>query len=271
MFFIFYLNEGFFSSLKTGKLKKKMKKEKEKVDTNLKLFLAGFILVLLSISFVFAADPEYADSIQYGTNETKNSSSALYANVSGGYIANFNLSTTVQNPRWKAFIGNVIGAFTLDDASGSTIYDWTFSTGTGRVYATRNSGAINWAGIDCANVTDLESENLALSLDNPDDNITSTFSDTTHDPFPVGGIPIAGDTCPTLNTYRNGDKTQDAGNPFEEMVLGDGSSLVFATIIEDDVLGYNGENYDFQMIVPENGSISFTGNTLYYLYVELGS
>ena len=221
--------------------------------------------------FVFVADPEYVESIDDGTNETKGASSSISANVSGGYLSHFNLSATVQNNRWKAFIGHIAGAFTLEDSAGDQIYDWSFSSNTGRVYATRNSGAINWAGIGCADIIDLESENSVLGLTSSDDNITSTFSDTTHEPFSVGSTNILTDSCPTLNTYRNGDKTQDAGDPFEEMILHDGTNLIFSTIVENDVLGYNGENYDFQMIVPENGTVGATGNVLYYIYMELGN
>jgi len=56
---------------------------------------------------------------------------------------------------------------------------------------------------------------------------------------------------------------------FEEMVMYDGTSTVFATILEDQETGYDGTNYDFQMLVPDNGSASWTGAIPYYVYVEL--
>lgn len=242
------------------------RKENEKIEG---LLLVGVLFSILLLGFVIAADPVYPDTIAYGDNETKNASSALTVNVSGGVISNFNLSATVQNPRWKAFVGQVIGQFTLADSDGSSIYDWTLATVTGRVYATRKTTSVTWAGIGCANVANLESENTALTFSNVDDNITSTFNTTagaTHDTFNVGSETIAANTCPTLNTKVNSG-LQD--NFFEEMVLHDGSNLVFATILEEDQTGYNGENYDFQMIVPENESSA--SNTIYYLYVELGN
>jgi len=34
--------------------------------------------------------------------------------------------------------------------------------------------------------------------------------------------------------------------------------------MEQDLKGYNNETYDFQLIVPEDGSNGFTGSTSYY-------
>jgi hypothetical protein len=245
----------------------KEKKERKKIEGFL---LVGILFAIFLIGFVLAADPVYPDSVVYGDNETKNATTALTVNVSGGVISNFNISATIQNPRWKAFVGEVVGQFTLDDSGGSTIYDWTLATITGRVYATRKNTAVTWAGIDCATVPQIETENGNMNLNNVDDNITATFADTTHETFNVGSETIAADNCATLNTYRNGVKTQDSGQPFEEMVLYEsGGNLVYATILEEDATGYNGDNYDFQMIVPEDATSE--DNTIYYLYVELGN
>ena len=49
----------------------------------------------------------------------------------------------------------------------------------------------------------------------------------------------------------------------------DDTDIIFATEIEDDVGGYDGGAYDFQMIVTDYGNESISGNVLYYLYVEL--
>jgi len=55
------------------------------------------------------------------------------------------------------------------------------------------------------------------------------------------------------------------------MALSDGVNTVYATIMEEDVTGYDGSKYDFQMIVPEDGSPGFSGATAYYIYVEIGT
>ena len=53
------------------------------------------------------------------------------------------------------------------------------------------------------------------------------------------------------------------------MALNDGTSLIYATIIENQADGFDENNYDFQMIVPENATDGFNGATAYYLYVEI--
>ena len=182
-----------------------------------------------------------------------------------------NLSATMQNNRWKAFVGHVTGSFTLQDSSGSTIYNWNLNSITGRVYASRNSSTLNWASINCSNITTLNQENVNMNHTNPNDNLNMTFNTTsgaTHNAFYVGSKSISANSCPTLNTFIN-NATQDSY--FEEMPLYDGSSIVYATILNQNHAGYNGQNYDFQMIVPENGAASFTGSTAYYLYVEIGT
>lgn len=229
--------------------------------------LLGVFFIFLSASFIFAA-PVGPDGMSVISNETRTAPSAVMLNVSGGVISTINLTANVQNPRWKAFVGQVIGSFTLDDASGSTIYDWTLSSVTGRVYSTRESGSISWSSIGCASVANMESENNAMSLTSSDDNITATFDDTTHSLFYVGSTSISANSCPTLNTYVS-NSSQDVS--FEEMVLYDTSNIVYATILEENVAGFDGNVYDFQMIVPENGTAGYTGSTAYYLYVELGN
>ncbi len=226
------------------------------------------ISTLFSFNILVSADPEGPTSIVSISNETKGTNAAAMFNISGGYIAALNLTASVQNTHWKAFVGWVNGAFTLDDSSGSTIYDWKLSITTGRVYATRDSSTIEWNLIRCASSANLTNEDIALFHNRASDNITATFrtSPQTHDAFWVAGRSISQDSCPTLNTYVN-DTSQD--DDFEEIALHDTTSMIYATILENRLTGYDGNRYDFQMLAPENGSIGFTGATPYYLYVEL--
>lgn len=244
--------------------RKEINKEKRlfsKKKTILAIFLSS---LLFTIGFVLSLPGE--PGIDSVSNSTWTNSNSGFFNISGGYIATINLTANFQNTRWKAFIGNVTGKFTLSDSGGSTIFDWTLSTTTGRVYATRDTGTIEWSSIACSSVANLESENSILAHTSLTDNLTSTFDDTTHSAFIAAGQFIGANTCRSLNTYIN-NVTQNTD--FEEMVLYDGTSLIYATVLENDVIGYNGAPYDFQMLVPENGSASWTGAIAYYLYVEL--
>lgn len=254
------------------KEKKNNLKEESKKKKYVLVFTVGIVLIcvlLFSSNIFLSADPVGPSSIVSVSNETKGTTAAGFFNVSGGYITALNLTANVQNSRWKAFVGWINGKFTLDDAGGSTIYDWSLSVTTGRVYSTRDSSTIEWDDIGCADSdTNLESENVAMfHVNNSGDNITKTFKESeTHESFWVAGTNINANTCPTLNTYI-GNASQD--DDFEEMALYDGTSVIYATILENDLAGYDGQTYDFQMLVPENGSQGFVGATAYYLYVEI--
>jgi len=231
---------------------------------------------LFFVSFVIAATPVGPDNTALVSNETKGVNEGVSINISGGRIGTYNLTATIQNPRWKGFVGNVSGSFTLDDAGGSTLFDWSITTITGYVYTTRNYSTPPWSDLWCANGTTLENENDLMSHTSSEDNITATFDDANHSQFIVAGVSIPADTCNfTLNTY-NGTAAQIS--QFDEIALidnqtdyvaGEGVAVVYATKIENDVIGFDNATYDFQMIVPENGSAIFSGTTPYYLYVEL--
>jgi hypothetical protein len=253
-----------------------------KQEVNLESFNEVQIAVLLTVIFaalafsmffvfsVSAATPDGPDALTLTGNETKGSVSAKMINISGGRIATFNLSATVKNTRWKGFVGNVTGSLTLDDAVGSTLFDWSLSSITGKVYATRS--------INCSNTTNLELENYRMNHTNADDNITKTFNATLnstnatvsggHSGFYAGNVYIYNNTCPVLHTYV-GNASQ--GQNFTELALFDGYNFVYSTILESNARGFDDQPYDFQMIVPEIGLQGFSSATAYYIYVELGS
>ena len=233
------------------------------------LFAIFASMFLFSVFAVYAA-PVNPDEWQSDSNLTKAAASNLSINISGGVIAKFNVSATVQNPRWKAFVGDVVGKFTLDSSTGDTIYDWTLSAVSGRVYASRHYADVDWSTIGCADNLEVESENSAMAHSGASDNITATFKDDSlsHDAFYVGGTLIS--SCEyALNTYVNSNP-QDS--TYDEVVLSDAEGeLVYANIITDNAIGFDGSTYDFQMLVPENGTEGYSSSTPYYLYVEISS
>ncbi|RLE39872.1 hypothetical protein DRJ16_07730 [Candidatus Woesearchaeota archaeon] len=110
-----------------------------------------------------------------------------------------------------------------------------------------------------------------MSHTNANDNITATFNTTenaTHVGFFVATVNITNDTCPTLNTYVD-NSTQDVD--FEEVALweANGGNVVYATVLETNADGFDESNYDFQMIVPENGGAGWSYATAYYIYIEI--
>jgi len=225
-----------------------------------------FLLLGLGLLGFVEAVPVGPGSLNVTANETwGGSGSGAMVNISGGYVASLNITTTSQNSRWKGFVGWIDGKFSLDDASGSSIYDWSLGAIGGEVYASRNASTVDWGNIGCADAGEILAEDVYLEHSGLD-NISSTFSDTNDDTYIVAGTQINPGACSAINSYVN---NASQGSSFEEVILHDGINVVFGTGIEDAVAGYDGVGYDFQMILPENGNETFGGSTAYYLYVEL--
>jgi hypothetical protein len=259
----------------TEKLEGKMK-EKEKLSRSdrkfaIQLLAVAFVVfssfyIIMSLDWT-SAQPDGPSEVIIVSNETKTTNPAFMVNISGGYISTINITAVMQNPRWKAFVGNVTGKFTLDDASGSAIFDWTLATISGQIYAARNDSSLNWGVIACASTANIEDENIAMGHTNVQDNITTTFSSGTHPGFFVGSQPILQDDCDhALNTFVS---SSAQSSNFFEVALNTEGNIVYATVIEDSETGFDGAAYDFQMIVPEIGTPGFGGATAYYIYVEL--
>ena len=238
--------------------------------------------IKLGIGFVFAiavlvAAGMHAYAVPVGptitfiSNETKAVTPTRFINTTGGSITTVVLNTTAQDLRWKAYVGNVTGKLTLDDANDNTLFDWTITNILGEVYATRSSESINWSGINCSNSTHISMEELALNHSNKDDNITSTFNTQIHNGFFAGTRQILANTCFSVHTFVNSTRQQ---TKFEEVSLYDSAiqgngHVIYATPLEQDSYGFDNNTYDFQMIVPENGLATWSSSTAYYFYVEL--
>lgn len=259
------------------------KKEIKSSETGDKAFLKEVFVVgvfsiisLILLMVAILAVPVGPSTLSSVSNSTKTATAAVMFNISGGFISVFNLTANVQDVRWKAFVGNATGSFTLADATGSTIYNWASAAITGRIYATRNSSIVNWGSVSCSSTANLTNESAAMVLNAstaPSDNLTMTFNLTPgNSPFFVGSVFIGANTCPTLLTYQN--SVQQAGTTFfqEVPLFTPPGNVIYETPIQaPPVVGYNGQLYNFQMMVPENGTIGYNSSTAYYLYVELGT
>ena len=257
------------------KMTKKMGKNRGIV-----LFLVALTAAILLSNYFAVAVPS-GPSIEYKDNQTSSSFNIPTiednADSEGGTIITLVLTARQPNSHYKAYVGNVTGAYVLEDASDYSIYEWSTSIVGGEVYATRNGNSITWSNVVCANISHIQDEMAEMhhnSTNTPSDPLNDTFDDDANDhwSFEAGSAPIAGDSCNySINTYVN-DTAQTATDWFDEVLLYDGSGdIIYATKIENNKHGYHtGENttYDFQMLVAENGSSAVT-QTDYYFYVEL--
>jgi hypothetical protein len=254
------------------------------------LFVGIVIWLILALVIVYATPiAPTINNISVSTMGAAGSAGGLVnysgnGTHAGGYIFTLQISSLIQNRRWKGFVGTVTGRLTLDDGDGYTIFDWDQYSGQvgGEIYATRSAAIVNWSNINCtwgylntSNKTVLENENVAMFLNSSSDNITRTFNDTLHPQLSIAGDVIPANSCFSTKTYIH-DRKNTSLDTFTEILLYDGSNsangkIIFATIIDSlSQYGYrNDTNYSFQMILPENGSTSAAGVTPYYFYVEL--
>ena len=254
-----------------------------------RLFTISLYLVIFLLSLKLAIASFVGPTATYVKNETRATltNASLNESTGGAYIYTYVFDAVEQNQRWKAYVGNVTGTLTLDDANSYSIYDWDLGTINGRVYATRSSATVSWTSVNCSwgftgnftNMTVLQSEDTSLQHTRKD-NITNTFDNQrNHSAFSVGDNAIPADSCYSIFTFVNNTR-QTTTTYFPEVVLYDGTNetngkVIYAAIVENDKRGYNGNDpvdnatYDFQMIVPEVGTDSWSSSTPYYFYVEL--
>ena len=235
-----------------------------------KAMLLAMIILILAIDIFLATG--LPGGVEILLNETDNITPAAAAAVTtaGGSFTTMNLNVTQQNPRWKAYVGNVSGDLQLRDSNNYTIYDWDLVTVTGEVFASR-SNDISWVDIQCLTEANLLSEEEFLNITTSAvDSLNKTFNNTIHTSFWIGSTQITNSSCRAIATYVN-NQAQAASETadFQEILLDDTSNFVYATILEQDQAGYDsGKTFDFQMILAEDEYASTP--TTYYFYAEIG-
>lgn len=207
--------------------------------------------------------------ITFNQTETASTRMADSHTAAGGSFTTLVLNVTSQTAKWKAYVGNVTGMMTLDNSNNFTIYNWALTTVQGEVYVSRASD-VNFTELACANDGNISAEENALNINSSsDDSITNTFGNSVHRTFVIGGTgQIANSSCYAIATYVN-DVAQASSESadFQEILMSDGSNRVYVTLLEDDQSGFDGGNYDFQIIVPDDPTET---SITYYFYAELG-
>jgi hypothetical protein len=249
----------------------------------------GIFLVLAFIAFfvfitglALAAVPSGANYTGEVTttapvNDNPQSHAALAGNMT--YL---DITGTSTDQSWQGYYGNVSGTIQLADSSSKVLYNWSIASPSGEVYASENgTGAIAWVNITCYNYTDNYTEGGArlakletrfnLSSDD-EDGVNETFQDdNTHDAFNTGAKEFTAGQCPAAYMYNSSGF--GAAGTFEEILLTDATDdvqVVFAALLEDtNTAGFDGNYYDFEMIVLEKGKSGDTDSRDYYFYVEL--
>jgi hypothetical protein len=231
--------------------------------------LLRIVVLLLLLPMLALADINQNQVIiQNNVTVTAPAQAAASVTTAGGTFTTLLLNATTQTMRWKAYVGNITGKFSLHDANNATIYDWNIASIAGEVYASRNNSS-TWSSVRCVSNSTVTNEQTQLNMSNANvDSINITFNQTIHRTFYVGTTLIGHSSCRAIATYVNNQRqAASESSAFQEVLLDDTQSMVYATLLENRQAGYNNALYDFQMIVAES-DISATPSP-YYFWVEL--
>jgi hypothetical protein len=230
--------------------------------------------------------------VNAGESERAGSDGAGEDEAYAGNITSLGVYGDSITQSWQGYFGNVSGTIELAGADGSVLYNWSLASPEGEIYAARED-AISWTSVQCFNYTavgnyssesggggtslygknlsQLESEfNIAGDDADGVDETFSLFGAGTHDLFYLGSNEFSEGECRSTRIF--GDSGAGVNDEFEEVLLYDPvtQEVVFTSLLEEaNVLGFDGSDKDFQMLVLEDGHGTDVGTTRYYFFVEL--
>lgn len=211
--------------------------------------------------------PGAAEVTVISSSRANISSDATAIQTQASNVTQLRLNATGITRSWQSYYGNIGGTLVLTNSEGEKFYDWNITSPQGEVYATR-SASTNFATVTCSDPGDISSEESFIGhTATASDSVSNTFSSTTHRAFFVGSVSIPENSCPTTNTYVAGD-SQNA--EFFEVILTDEvGNTVYTALLNGTAEGFDSGQYDFQMLVGQNGHDDPSSTTPYYFYVEI--
>jgi hypothetical protein len=247
------------------------------------------LVILSQISLVLAIQPFGANpSFVNSTRAPIDPAQPIQAQA--GNVTEINIFGYSPTQTWQGYFGNISGTIQLADAGDNVMYNWSLASPQGEIYASLNS-SIDWTNIQCFNFTatgtrasdgsatrgntSLDGTNLTqlealFNIDWDDvDGINETFSSFDHDAFYTNNLEFSENECRSTKLFGNSGMGVDG--EFEEVLMYEpiSESIVFASIIDEDVLGFDGRSHDFEMLVLEDGHGTNRAESTYYFYVEL--
>lgn len=257
----------------------------------LKILLVS-ILFVMQFSLVLAIQPFGANITQIVSSERAPIDPAQSIEAQAGNVTELNIYGYSPTQSWQGYFGNISGTIQLADASDNVFYNWSLASPQGEIYATTNN-SIDWSSVQCFNYTatgdysddtanagstsqfgtNLTQLEAAFGIQPDDvDGVDETFNllgAGTHDLFFTNNLEFSEGECTSTRLFS--DAGVGESDKFEEVLLYDSitRSVIFTSIIDEDVLGFDGAPHDFEMLVLEDGHGTDTDTTTYYFYVEL--
>lgn len=220
----------------------------------LSLLIYSFV-ILATIGAAYAI-PNGA-TLTEGTPETASPAAADSVLAEGGNVTSLDVAGQSVTRVWQGFFGQVSGNLTLEDATGDQFFNWSIGTPNGTVLASRNS-TIDWTTVDAVTDCDVDTDLTAQGRDR----VSRTFEQnvTISPAIQIGTVSIT-DACQVF-THTSGSP----GFNFEEIIANaTGVDTIYVSRINPDATGFDGNTYDYQMIVPDNRTAALT---TYFFFVE---
>ena len=174
----------------------------------------------------------------------------------GGNITSVNIASVSLTDRWAAFYGNVSGTINLTNGVAS-IYSWTWTaTSGGKVCA--STGSTVSGSASAATGTDI---NGFWAFGSAADNATNTFSTANCSMTLTNGV-----VTNTANVSHKGSSVYQTCAMFIGGTSAK-SNMFFCTAINTSGVAFNGQNANYELIVPTNSTAAATET--YYFYAEI--
>lgn len=267
-----------------------MKKKKNIINIGIMFFIFIFGICFF-IEEGISVSPFGANYTEVGS-ERAQADAPQSIPAQAGNVTQLNIFGYSITQSWQGYFGNISGSIMLADSSDNVMYNWSLASPQGEIYASVND-SINWGSVQCFNFsatgtydddsanagdTSLYGMNLSqiesfYNINESDvDGVNETFNLIgvgTHDLFYTNNLEFGEGECRSTRIYS--DAGQGENNKFEEVLLYDSGtrSVVFTSLLEQDLGGFDSRTHDFEIMVLEDGHATDTSITPYYFYVEL--
>ena len=242
-------------------------------ERRLRVILLGILIIFGAFAAVAQAAPEGITGFAQVSSERKTPAVPQNITAQGGNITRINITTNTQTGSWQGFAGNITGNIVLDDASGDRFFSWDLFNVSGEIYASRNS-TLNFNKIYPTTNCSVDQLLTGISSDRVNRTFIQNFNTRN---FSVGTIVINSSTSCTVRPYIN-SSNQTSTSLFENIILNAETdnetrfnvtinNTIYTGILQlDGTAGFDGQFYNFQLLVPVNKTALF--NT-YAFYAEL--
>ncbi|GBE20015.1 hypothetical protein BMS3Abin17_00747 [archaeon BMS3Abin17] len=257
------------------------------------IFFSILVFAILVVSPVVMAIQPTGGTVTEERSERAPADTAGTDNAIAGNISEVSVVGISTTQTWQGYFGNISGTIQLADSSDNVLYNWSLADPRGEIYASTNE-TISWTNIQCfnftadgsytgesgnggttslygTNLTTLEGQFSIISdgVDGVDETFTLSGAGT-HNLFYTANQEFSEGECISTRVY--GDTGAGVNDEFEEVLLYEPatSSVIYTSLIEStNVLGFDTNDYDFEMLVLEDGHGTDTSTTTYYFFVEL--